>query len=187
MLCLERCLPLERHNNLTPGVRVRYRIMYDQICHELRVISIAIAQYMQLLPRPAYSPDMSPIKHVWDLVGRCLARDPCPAASKDELLLRMQFHAEIVEVEIVVSPSIVHSENFAELNRTITCMVLKASDRRTSSPCHDEFRGLRSDYVRQEALETTTTATISRDFSRYMQPAFKRGGRNVFEYLCDEI
>ncbi|GFS51502.1 uncharacterized protein TNCV_549471 [Trichonephila clavipes] len=37
------------------------------------------------------------------------------------------------------------------LNRTVTCMVLKANDRRTSCPCHDEFRGSRSDYVRQEA------------------------------------
>ncbi|GFU45349.1 ATP-dependent DNA helicase [Trichonephila clavipes] len=52
-------------------------------------------------------------------------------------------HAEIVEVEIeVVSPSIAPSGNFAELNRTVTCMVLKANDRRTSCPCHDEFRGL---------------------------------------------
>ncbi|GFX39029.1 hypothetical protein TNCV_3426151 [Trichonephila clavipes] len=29
-------------------------------------------------------------------------------------------------------------------------MVLKANDRRTSCPCHDEFRGPRSDYVRQQ-------------------------------------
>ncbi|GFT48466.1 uncharacterized protein TNCV_3822511 [Trichonephila clavipes] len=36
------------------------------------------------------------------------------------------------------------------LNRTVTCMVLKANDRRTSCPCHDEFRGPRSDYVRQK-------------------------------------
>ncbi|GFU10177.1 uncharacterized protein TNCV_3449601 [Trichonephila clavipes] len=28
-------------------------------------------------------------------------------------------------------------------------MVLKANDRRTSCPCHDESRGPRSDYVRQ--------------------------------------
>ncbi|GFX99390.1 hypothetical protein TNCV_3023211 [Trichonephila clavipes] len=27
------------------------------------------------------------------------------------------------------------------------CMVLKANDRRTSCPCHDEFPGPRSDYV----------------------------------------
>ncbi|GFT22154.1 uncharacterized protein TNCV_3271971 [Trichonephila clavipes] len=43
------------------------------------------------------------------------------------------------------------------LNRTVTCMVLKANDGRTSCPCHDEFRGPRSDYVRQVALATTTT------------------------------
>ncbi|GFV72759.1 uncharacterized protein TNCV_5038381 [Trichonephila clavipes] len=38
------------------------------------------------------------------------------------------------------------------LNRTVTCMVLKANDWRTSCPCHDEFRGPRSDYVRQKRL-----------------------------------
>ncbi|GFU04794.1 hypothetical protein TNCV_797701 [Trichonephila clavipes] len=38
-------------------------------------------------------------------------------------------------------------------------MVLKANDRRTSCPCHDEFRGPRSDYVRQVALATTTLFT----------------------------
>ncbi|GFX91964.1 uncharacterized protein TNCV_3577941 [Trichonephila clavipes] len=46
------------------------------------------------------------------------------------------------------------------LNRTVTCMVLKANDRRTSCPCHDEFRGPRSDYVRQVALATTTTTKL---------------------------
>ncbi|GFW60380.1 transposable element Tcb2 transposase [Trichonephila clavipes] len=38
------------------------------------------AQHIQLIPWPAYSPDMSPIEHVWDLVGQRLARDPRPAA-----------------------------------------------------------------------------------------------------------
>ncbi|GFW40869.1 transposable element Tcb2 transposase [Trichonephila clavipes] len=33
---------------------------------------------------------MSPIEHVWDLVGRCLARDPRPVASKDKLLRSIQ-------------------------------------------------------------------------------------------------
>ncbi|GFS63180.1 hypothetical protein TNCV_1496261 [Trichonephila clavipes] len=31
-------------------------------------------------------------------------------------------------------------------------MVLKANDRRTSCPCHDEFHGPRSDYVRQKGF-----------------------------------
>ncbi|GFV32987.1 secernin-1 [Trichonephila clavipes] len=58
--------------------------------------------------------------------------------------------AEIVEVEIeVVSPSRPFGEVSLSLNRTVTCMVLKANDRRTSCPCHDEFRGPRSDYVRR--------------------------------------
>ncbi|GFS57993.1 transposable element Tcb2 transposase [Trichonephila inaurata madagascariensis] len=48
------------------------------------------AQHMQLHSWSAYSPDMSPIEHVWDLVGRRLARDPRPAASKDEVLLLKQ-------------------------------------------------------------------------------------------------
>ncbi|GFY23163.1 hypothetical protein TNCV_3764031 [Trichonephila clavipes] len=42
-------------------------------------------------------------------------------------------------------------------------MVMKANDRRTSIPCHDEFRGRRSDYVRQVALATTTTGLLAMD------------------------
>ncbi|GFW25500.1 hypothetical protein TNCV_3722281 [Trichonephila clavipes] len=44
-------------------------------------------QHMLLLPWPAYSQDMSSIEHVWDFIGRLLARDPSPAASRDEMLL----------------------------------------------------------------------------------------------------
>ncbi|GFX43217.1 transposable element Tc1 transposase [Trichonephila clavipes] len=49
-----------------------------------------IVRHMQLLPWPAISPDMLLIEYVWDLVGRRLACDPHPAASKDKLLLRIQ-------------------------------------------------------------------------------------------------
>ncbi|GFW39800.1 transposable element Tcb1 transposase [Trichonephila clavipes] len=45
---------------------------------------------MKLLPWPVYSPDMSPIEHVRDLVGRYLTRYSRSAASKVELLLRIQ-------------------------------------------------------------------------------------------------
>ena len=45
---------------------------------------------MQLLPWSAYWPDMSPSELVWNLIGRHLARDPCPLVSKDEFWLRMQ-------------------------------------------------------------------------------------------------
>ncbi|GFU14097.1 hypothetical protein TNCV_2536461 [Trichonephila clavipes] len=61
----------------------------------------------------------------------------------------------------MVSPSIVPLRNFVELIRSVTCMVLKANDRHTSTPCHDEFRGNRSDYVRQVTLVTTTALSAT--------------------------
>ncbi|GFX16601.1 transposable element Tcb1 transposase [Trichonephila clavipes] len=45
---------------------------------------------MQLLPWPYYLTDMLLIEHEWDLVGSHLTRDPSPAESQDELLLRIQ-------------------------------------------------------------------------------------------------
>ncbi|GFX82632.1 hypothetical protein TNCV_1193071 [Trichonephila clavipes] len=68
----------------------------------------------------------------------------------------------------VVSPSIVKESNlshrlwqhsflpfgnFTELNRSAFCMMLKAKATTgvNLAPCHDEFRGPRSDYVRQVA------------------------------------
>ncbi|GFX48572.1 transposable element Tcb1 transposase [Trichonephila clavipes] len=42
---------------------------------------------MQLIPWPVYSPDMSPIEHVWDWH---LDLDPRSAGSKDELFLHIQ-------------------------------------------------------------------------------------------------
>ncbi|GFW43035.1 transposable element Tc1 transposase [Trichonephila clavipes] len=85
----ERCLPecvIERHRGLTPGV------MQDNAHpHVAKTVrGFCSAQHMQLLPWPAYSPDMSPIEHVWDLVSQRLASDPRPAASKDKLLLGIQ-------------------------------------------------------------------------------------------------
>ncbi|GFU37300.1 proline dehydrogenase 1, mitochondrial [Trichonephila clavipes] len=80
--------------------------------------------------------------------------------TKMKISTTMILHAEIVEVEIeVVSPSIVPSGNFAELNRTVTCGVLKANDRRTFCPCHDEFCGPRSDYVTQMQLSEVIART----------------------------
>ncbi|GFX13744.1 transposable element Tcb2 transposase [Trichonephila clavipes] len=49
------------------------------------------SQQVQLLPWPAYSPDMSPIEHVWNIVvGRRIARCLRPVASTDELWLHIQ-------------------------------------------------------------------------------------------------
>ncbi|GFX38757.1 transposable element Tc1 transposase [Trichonephila clavipes] len=70
----ERCLPecaIERHSGLSNVLRIE-------------------AQHMQLLSWSAYSPDISPIEHSWDLIGRRLAGDPRPVASKDKLSLLIQ-------------------------------------------------------------------------------------------------
>ncbi|GFW93517.1 transposable element Tcb1 transposase [Trichonephila clavipes] len=77
---------IKRHSGLTPGVMIWGAISYHGRSHLLRIE----AQDMQLLPSTAYSPEMSPIQPVWDLIGQRLARNPRPAASKDELVMRIQ-------------------------------------------------------------------------------------------------
>ncbi|PRD34954.1 UNVERIFIED_CONTAM: Transposable element Tcb2 transposase [Trichonephila clavipes] len=72
----EHCLP-ECQDNAHPAVAKT-------------VQGFCSAQHIRLLPWSVYSPDMSPIPHVWYLVGRRLVRDLRPAASKDEFLMRMQ-------------------------------------------------------------------------------------------------
>ncbi|GFV05271.1 transposable element Tcb2 transposase [Trichonephila clavipes] len=86
---VRRCLPecvVERHCGLTPAV------MKDNARpHVAKTVrDFCSTQYMQFVPWPAYSPDMSPIEHMLDLVGWRLVRYPRPTASKDERLLRLQ-------------------------------------------------------------------------------------------------
>ena len=45
---------------------------------------------VSLLPWPARSPDMSPIEHVWDMIGRRLIRQGPPAPTLDDLWTRLQ-------------------------------------------------------------------------------------------------
>ncbi|UYV82264.1 Transposase [Cordylochernes scorpioides] len=49
----------------------------DRICQQA-------LQDVQMLPWPPYSPDLSPIEHVWDIIGRRLHALPQPR-SEDEL------------------------------------------------------------------------------------------------------
>ncbi|GFV38888.1 transposable element Tcb1 transposase [Trichonephila clavipes] len=73
---------------LTASLELSFsRIMHAYMLQRLR--DFCSVQHMQLFPWSAYSPEVSPIELMWDLVGRSLARDPCTAASKDELLMRL--------------------------------------------------------------------------------------------------
>ncbi|UYV64649.1 Transposase [Cordylochernes scorpioides] len=51
--------------------------------HTARISQQAL-QHVQMLPWPPYSPDLSPIEHVWDIIGRRLHALPQPR-SEDEL------------------------------------------------------------------------------------------------------
>ncbi|GFU82228.1 transposable element Tc1 transposase [Trichonephila clavipes] len=103
----ERCLPeiiIERNSDQTPGVIFWSDISYYRLSQLLGIQGIpeAIIQqdnlrphisrnvcvrlfsalHMQLLPWPAYLPDMSSSEHRWDLVGRRLSRNLRPTVSK---------------------------------------------------------------------------------------------------------
>ncbi|GFW30567.1 transposable element Tc1 transposase [Trichonephila clavipes] len=99
---LPECV-IERHSGLTPGVMFWGAISYHGRSNLLRIEGIPGANFQQDNARPHVSktvrdfcsaqhmqPDMLPIEHMWDMVGRRLARYLRPAVPKDELLLRIQ-------------------------------------------------------------------------------------------------
>ncbi|GFT01118.1 transposable element Tcb2 transposase [Trichonephila clavipes] len=145
-------------------------LVWDQLkrqkpsCHSVHDLELAVQDLWAHLPQDNIR---CLINSMPNRVVACIAAGGGPTRYRScpvLVSLHTLLHAEIVEEEIeVVSPSIVPSGNFAELNRTVTCMVLKANDRRTSCPCHDEFRGPRSDYVRQVALENNNNNVVLSD------------------------
>ncbi|GFV91222.1 uncharacterized protein TNCV_897431 [Trichonephila clavipes] len=76
-----------------PSCQASLELSFSRImnAHMLqRLFETSVQPNFTLLSCCAYSPDMSLIEHLWDLVGWRLARDPCSATSKDEFLLRIQ-------------------------------------------------------------------------------------------------
>ncbi|GFV48581.1 transposable element Tcb2 transposase [Trichonephila clavipes] len=101
----ERHIPeciIERHSKRTSGVMVWGVIAYHERSQLLQIVgpfnqypihkrNLTAPRYsFPLLSWSAYSPDMPPIQHVRDIVGRRLARDLRPVASTDKLWLRIQ-------------------------------------------------------------------------------------------------
>ncbi|GFX04960.1 uncharacterized protein TNCV_2249431 [Trichonephila clavipes] len=68
-----------------------------------------LAQHMQLLPWRVFSPNMSLIQQVWDLVGQRLTRNPRPAASKVNVCCAYQqygiiFHKQTFKICLTPCP-----------------------------------------------------------------------------------
>ena len=60
-------------------------------CHRARVVTNFLQQQgVVRLDWPARSPDMSPIEHVWDVLGRRVRAHNPPAANLQELFQRLQ-------------------------------------------------------------------------------------------------
>ncbi|GFT01092.1 transposable element Tc1 transposase [Trichonephila clavipes] len=89
------CASSIRRRLLQRGLRARIPLCRIHLTQNYRSLQLHWAnvhrswradwqQQVQLL-WPAYSPDMSPIEHEWDIVGRRIARDLHPVASTDEL------------------------------------------------------------------------------------------------------
>ncbi|GFW84861.1 DDE_3 domain-containing protein [Trichonephila clavipes] len=158
-----------------------HRTLADQDCLD--------SEGIQRLVWSARSPDLNSIENVWDALGRQVASRNYPPTNKNTLIRALTEEWDKLPQQLLdnVVQSMFTCRNcgggdrgrvaiyrpFGEvslsLNRTVTCMVLKANDRRTSCPCYDEFRGPRSDYVRQVALATTTT-TMYRILNEYLSP-----------------
>ena len=60
-------------------------------------------RWVSLLPWPARSPDMSPIEHVWDMVGRRLIRQGPPAHTLDALWTRILCAWRDIPQEVIQS------------------------------------------------------------------------------------
>ncbi|UYV84230.1 Transposase [Cordylochernes scorpioides] len=78
--------PLLRIQGTMTAQRYVDDVLYQQDNARLHTahISQQALQDVQMLPWPPYSPDLSPIEHVWDIIGRRLHAFPQPR-SEDEL------------------------------------------------------------------------------------------------------
>jgi hypothetical protein len=54
------------------------------------VVTQRALQGVDMLPWPARSPDLSPIEHIWDIIGRQLQRHPQPALTVPVLIDQVQ-------------------------------------------------------------------------------------------------
>ncbi|GBM39996.1 hypothetical protein AVEN_217594-1 [Araneus ventricosus] len=62
----------------------------DNTCPHTTVVTQRVLQSVDMLPWPASSPDLSPIDHVWEKIGRYIQRHPQLARSVADLTDKVQ-------------------------------------------------------------------------------------------------
>ncbi|UYV65665.1 hypothetical protein LAZ67_3005028 [Cordylochernes scorpioides] len=102
--------------------------------HTARISQQAL-QDVQMLPWPPYSPDLSPIEHVWDIIGRRLHALPQPR-SEDELW-------QMVEREWRAIPQDAIRTLIDSLPRRVAaCIAVRGSKGHCPGPIKLKFKGL---------------------------------------------
>ncbi|UYV81650.1 hypothetical protein LAZ67_20001813 [Cordylochernes scorpioides] len=85
--------------------------------HTARISQQAL-QDVQMLPWPPYSPDLSPIEHVWDIIGRRLHALPQPR-SEDELWQMLWLLMRVRPVEAESNSKRLRSQLLRDYDKTI--------------------------------------------------------------------
>ncbi|UYV65858.1 hypothetical protein LAZ67_3005722 [Cordylochernes scorpioides] len=133
---------VERHTARQSGIRLGgggaitydtrgYRIPFiSRITSDTARISQQALQDVHMLPLPPYSPDVSPIKHIWDIIGCCLHALPQPR-SEDELRQMVEREWRAIPQDTICSLTLPR--------RVVACIAKRAPVRSQVTKIHKEI------------------------------------------------
>ncbi|GFX38611.1 transposable element Tc3 transposase [Trichonephila clavipes] len=89
-------------------------------CHRVVLIDDFLETVnIQCMSWPANSPDLNPIEHVWDMLGRQIAALSHPPSSVTELMRALQ------EAWNRLSPQLIHHLIASMVNRCAACLAVR--------------------------------------------------------------
>ncbi|UYV80948.1 hypothetical protein LAZ67_19002252, partial [Cordylochernes scorpioides] len=144
--------------------------------HTARISQQAL-QDVQMLPWPPYSPDLSPIEHVWDIIGRRLHALPQPR-SEDELW-------QMVEREWRAIPQDAIRTLIDSLPRRVAaCIAVREQETRIFYEIHLE-RVFYSIWMRMPGHRKRRQFKQTDAFTRGMVIGLKRAGWSIRQIAAD--